>query len=707
MALTFDPIQNLSTSSLGSISPQIAVSGSNIFVVWEDGVRSDPFQGCQGMCDIFFRRSTDQGLTWDPALDQPAVQLSSGSAYSIAPQVVASGNIVLVFWADLGGVGVAYRRSADGGKTFGQIQPITAGPPPRGLGQIQAVVSGSVIHVTWAEQNAVLEIFYSRSTNTGVTFEPAVMLSDIQAPCDTEQNVHLAVNGNIVAVVWERRCQPAITFRGSTNGGATFGPLIGLSAPTQAGGEQPLVAVNGSNIYVTWHEAAIAGQFDIFYRRSTDGGTTFEPFQSLSGTGQAGPPTSIAVSGANVYVVWPDTDGEVFFRRSTDQGSTFQAIQNLSAVDGPVSIPSQVVANGSNVYVAWNKPAPWISPSEVLFRSSPDGGTTWSPALDQPATNLSATPGTSVQQQVAVSGGNIYAVWADSTSGNSDIFFRRSKKFSLTFPLRGTRPGIVENLNAYTAPIVSVFDHSMKDKKGTYRLYQCDEVVEAYTGEIGNLDPDVKGCPNYPGYTQAGNIPFQVNGHYVGASGHPEYLNYDGHPGIDFRAADETEVYAVANGTIWYPKNIVGIRTPPNEASKTYHVLELAPDDAPGYKIYYLHLSTHPATGETVDKNDATLGCPAMVTLPLPEGTHVNAGCLIALSGHAGPKGTPPHLHFEVQKVLPLDQVKNEIRTAVQCVDSATKACVPIDPYGWDAGSSISDPYESLTGVSNIWLWAP
>jgi hypothetical protein len=49
IALTFDPIQNLSTSSLGSVTPQIAVSGSNIFVVWEDGARNGPFQGCQSI----------------------------------------------------------------------------------------------------------------------------------------------------------------------------------------------------------------------------------------------------------------------------------------------------------------------------------------------------------------------------------------------------------------------------------------------------------------------------------------------------------------------------------------------------------------------------------------------------------------------------------------------------------------------------------
>jgi hypothetical protein len=210
VALAFDQIQNLSTSSLGSVTPQIAVSGSNIFVVWEDGARNGPFQGCQSMCDIFFRRSTDHGLTWDPPLDQPAVQLSSGSAYSVTPQVVASGTIVLVVWADLGnGVGVAYRRSTDGGKTFGPLQSLKTGL--LGLESHQAVVSGSTIHVAWRDNSS---IFYTRSTDAGLTFAPAVDISETTQ--DSDERPHLAVDGNTVAIAWRHTASNStITFRSS------------------------------------------------------------------------------------------------------------------------------------------------------------------------------------------------------------------------------------------------------------------------------------------------------------------------------------------------------------------------------------------------------------------------------------------------------------------------------------------------------------
>src|SRR6266700_1985762 len=76
VAFTFDPAQNLSPSSNGATDPRIAVSGSQIFIVWEDGPGNYPFTFCH-QCNIFFRRSLDSGVTWKPALDQPAINLSA------------------------------------------------------------------------------------------------------------------------------------------------------------------------------------------------------------------------------------------------------------------------------------------------------------------------------------------------------------------------------------------------------------------------------------------------------------------------------------------------------------------------------------------------------------------------------------------------------------------------------------------------------
>lgn len=179
-------------------------------------------------------------------------------------------------------------------------------------------------------------------------------------------------------------------------------------------------------------------------------------------------------------------------------------------------------------------------------------------------------------------------------------------------------------------------------------------------------------------------------------------MHEDGNPGVDYRAALGTEVYAAASGTIRYPANIAGLGSG-NQAYSLYHVLELIPDDAPNIRVYYLHLSTHPAAGRTSVRRDKTTGCPSPVTLPLPEGSHVETGCLVALSGHAGPKGTRSKLHFEVQAVVRLEDLPLAAREAASCPDDATAGCVPIDPYGWEGDGP--DPFESLTGVANARMW--
>lgn len=66
-----------------SSSEVSAASGSNRFVVWTDESTGNP--------DIFFRRSTDNGATW-----QPALNLSNNPGRSLHPQIAVSGSNVHV-----------------------------------------------------------------------------------------------------------------------------------------------------------------------------------------------------------------------------------------------------------------------------------------------------------------------------------------------------------------------------------------------------------------------------------------------------------------------------------------------------------------------------------------------------------------------------------------------------------------------------------
>jgi hypothetical protein len=243
----------------------------------------------------------------------------------------------------------------------------------------------------------------------------------------------------------------------------------------------------------------------------------------------------------------------------------------------------------------------------------------------------------------------------------------------LTFPLKANAPGVDFHYNSSTAPVNSVFDHSMKNASGNYGTYQqgCDDMVIAFTGVTAALNPSpVYGCEQ--AYEVDGNpIALGPTMYYRGANNNSTYLNYDDHPGIDYQAQLKTQVYAAVSGTVHYPGEIVGIRSTAT-AAQAYHVLEIIPDyqtgTLPPYVVYYLHLDTYPCptaspkvpcqtvgSVSTADP-DPLLACStsagytgSTVALPLPDGAHVTAGCMVALSGNAPATEFKAHLHFSLR----------------------------------------------------------
>ena len=218
----------------------------------------------------------------------------------------------------------------------------------------------------------------------------------------------IAVCNTNAYAVWVDGGGKFIGFRKSIDGGKTWQTSKNLSGIT-ASTWNPDITINESNVYVVWMDETL-GNYEIYFRRSIDGGATWKSIKNLSNnTGDSSSPR-IAVNGSNVYVVWSDeTPGnmDVYLRKSTDSGATWQTAKRLTNNTGDSFSPT-IAVSSSNVYVVWHDSTP--GNAEIFLKKSTDCGATW-----QTATRLTNNTGTSWFPKIAVNDPNVYVVWMDST----------------------------------------------------------------------------------------------------------------------------------------------------------------------------------------------------------------------------------------------------------------------------------------------------
>jgi len=181
------------------------------------------------------------------------------------------------------------------------------------------------------------------------------------------------------------------------------------------------IAAIGDTVHVVWCDKR-DGNCENYYKRSDDGGTTWGMDTRLTynpGT-QCAP--GIAVSGSYVHVVWPDYRNgnyEIYYKRSTDGGTTWGIDTKIS--NGPTTVHQPSIAvSGSYVHVVWRDNR--HGDAEVYYNRSTDGGTTW--GID---TRLTDTLSVYVWfPSVAVLDSNIHVVWDDDRDGNREIYYKRN-----------------------------------------------------------------------------------------------------------------------------------------------------------------------------------------------------------------------------------------------------------------------------------------
>jgi hypothetical protein len=203
--------------------------------------------------------------------------------------------------------------------------------PPEAIGGTVETVTGdsTIIYVVWSEgEEDLRHIFFKRIDAEGG--EGNVMKLTEGSP-SASFNPQVAAYGSNVYVVWQADYRSTgnqdIFLRKSSNIGTTFDDTINLSNDA-AGSGNPDVTAQGSNVYVTWG-GTTPGDNDIFYKRSTNYGTTFKSTKNLSNNGGISFLPKVKALGSNVEVLWLDTErgrnDDVFSKKSSDFGNNFGA----------------------------------------------------------------------------------------------------------------------------------------------------------------------------------------------------------------------------------------------------------------------------------------------------------------------------------------------------------------------------------------------
>jgi hypothetical protein len=226
-----------------------------------------------------------------------------------------------------------------------------------------------------------------------------------------------------INVVWsdDTPGNQEIYFKRSTNGGSSW-MTKRLTWNTGMSIRQVLAVDSNDNIYVVWNDDSL-GNDELFLKKTTNGGISWTT-KRLTWTPDFSYDPTIAIdSNDHIYIAWNErvsSKWEIFLKKSTDGGANWTT-QRLTWNSYDSCIPKLAVDSNDNVYVVWNEFNSDKSFFEIFIRKSTDGGSNWT------TQRLTWNSGISAGPSIMTDSLNyIHVFWYDSTSGNNEIYYKKS-----------------------------------------------------------------------------------------------------------------------------------------------------------------------------------------------------------------------------------------------------------------------------------------
>ena len=268
---TFGSLESISSNLGKSVDPEIAVSQDKMYVVWTDETT--------GNGDIYFKTSLDKGITFSSVEN-----LSNNTGSSVSPRIAVSGNNVYVVWTDntTGNGDVYLKASSDNGLKFKGKKILGKNIGNSIDPQIAVSENNNIVFGIWRDntqydppKNASspnFDILFRTSPNGGGNFTDRNTIGKTVGDYADYAQIVIPSGKNDANIVWSdiyRYREPAtydLFFQSITNNGSTLNDPVNLSN-NEGNSTIPKIAIsqNGTT-HVVWSDST-TGNGDIYYSR--------------------------------------------------------------------------------------------------------------------------------------------------------------------------------------------------------------------------------------------------------------------------------------------------------------------------------------------------------------------------------------------------------------------------------------------------------
>ena len=328
----------------GGRYPRAACCGDTIHLVW--------WQAYTGHDEIYYLRSADAGMTWS----EPVRLTPEDSISATLPSIAVWGSNVHVVWKEQGVyyLAVCYRKSEDGGNNWGTIDTLYQTNQDGWYHPWIAAEENNVFMVA-VKSGSGGELVFLKSTDNGNSWiAPQIISSATDRP-----HIEISkIDTLLLTVVYGDGSILEIYNVLSFNGGETWTNSQMVSEDDGVSSFNPAMTTDDSGgIHIDWCDykySPYPWTGDIFYRASRDSGNSWEEIDSLTVEHRA-VASDILAQGNNLHLVWEDDRNgnfEIYYRQSTDLGQTWDPEIRLTNALNSSSRPS-LACGGGYLHLFW------------------------------------------------------------------------------------------------------------------------------------------------------------------------------------------------------------------------------------------------------------------------------------------------------------------------------------------------------------------